>query len=66
MPGDVHAVPRHHASGLARDGGEDAHERGFTRAVRSKQAKYACSEFEREIPQPPEITTVLFTDILDG
>ena len=66
MLGDIHSVPHHRASGLVCYRGEDAHARGLACPIRSKKTEPACAEFEREIPQSPEIMKVLFTDILNG
>ena len=63
--GQVGAIPHHAAFGGARDGGQDAHQRGLACAVGAEQSEHARAELQGEVAQRPVSATVTLADILD-
>ena len=62
----VRVIPQNAALGCARDGGEDAHERGLAGAVRTEQAEHAGPQLKTEVTQRPNIAAILLAHALDA
>ena len=62
---DVGAVPAHRAAGGAGDRSEDTHQGRLARPVRPEQPEHAGVNRQREIAETPEISRILFAQVVD-